>query len=291
MPKLKQRYGVKIKGETFVWRDGAVVSLNGAKLSNPLGDVPNNASIDRHKRQVGQANVSYVNQSENSSKSQQENLHIVLVNEKGETFGLIITQFPQTQNKPNAFLRGAYLWTTPKGSPIDSSQQAFLPKVKRGNFSSSESQETQSKNPAESQEENLHIELVNEKGETFGHIITQFPQIQNKPHAFLQRAYLWTTPNILPIDSPQQARSQEVKQRDIPSSRVHVQQSENSSESQSENSDNLNPSLDKRLDVGNVENAINKADVEAELIADILNENPDVKKEATFGFFFCRIIN
>ena len=83
-----------------------------------------------------------------------------------------------------------------------------------------------------------------------------------------------------------------------------------------ENSDNLNPSLDKRVDVGNVENAVNEADVEAklesfcrkkfgkayaksalaregwaELIADILNENPDVKKEATFGFFFCRIIN
>ena len=78
----------------------------------------------------------------------------------------------------------------------------------------------------------LHIVLVDEKGETFGHIITQFPQIQNKPHAFLQRAYLWSTPNILPIDSPQQARSQEVKQRDIPSSRVHFRQSENSAESQ-----------------------------------------------------------
>ena len=158
--------------------------------------------------------------------------------------------------------------------------------------------------------------MVNEKGETFGHIITQFPQIQNKPHAFLQRAYLWTTPNILPIDSPQQARSQEVKQRDIPSSRVHVQRSENSSESQEENLDNLNPSLDKRLDVDNVEHAINEADVEAELesygrkkfgkayaksalaregwaefILDVPNENPDVKKEAFLGFFFFRIIN
>ena len=184
MPKLKQRYGVKIKGETLVWRDGVVVSLNGAKLSNPLGDVPNNASIDRHKRQVGQANVSYVNQSENSAESQEENLHIVLVNEKGEAFGHLVTQFPQIQNKPHAFLQRAYLWTTPKGSPIDSSQQAFLPKVKRGNFSSSESQETQS---------------------------------------------------------------------------------ENSSESQEESFDNLNPSLDKRVDMGNVENAINEADVEAEL--------------------------
>ena len=87
----------------------------------------------------------------------------------------------------------------------------------------------------------LHVVLVDEKGETFGHLVTQFPQIQNKPHAFLQGAYLWTTPNILPIDSPQQARSQEVKQRDIPSSRVHFQQSENSAESQEENSDNLNP--------------------------------------------------
>ena len=235
MPKLKQRYGVKIKGETLVWRDGAVVSLNGAKLSNPLGDVPNTASIDRHKRQVGQANVSYVNQSENSSKSQEGNSDIVLVNEKSEAFGHLVTQFPQTQNKPNAFLRGAYLWSTPKGLPIDSSQQAFLPKVKRGNFSSFENQETQS---------------------------------------------------------------------------------ENSSESQSENSDNLNPDSSKRLDVGNVENAINEADVEAKLesfcrkkfgkayaklalaregwaefILDVPNENPDVKKEATFGFFFCRIIN
>ena len=232
MPKLKQRYGVKIKGETLVWRDGAVVSLNGAKLSNPLGDVPNNASIDRHSRQIGQANVSYVNQSENSSKSQEGNLHIVLVNEKGETFGHIITQFPQIQNKPHAFLQRAYLWTTPNTLPIDSSQQAHLPKVKRGNISSFENQETQSENSSESQDENLHIVLVNEKGETLGHIITQSPQIQNKPNAFLRGAYLWTTPNILPIDSPQQARSQEVKQRDIPSSRVHVQQSENSSESQ-----------------------------------------------------------
>ena len=78
-----------------------------------------------------------------------------MVNEKGETFGHLVTQFPQTQNKPNAFLRRAYLWTTPKGSPIDSSQQAFLPKVKRGNFSSSESQETQSENSSESQEESF----------------------------------------------------------------------------------------------------------------------------------------
>ena len=156
-----------------------------------------------------------------------------MVNEKGEAFGHLVTQFPQTQNKPNAFLRGAYLWTTPKGSPIDSSQQAFLPKVKRGNFSSSESQETQS---------------------------------------------------------------------------------ENSSESQEENSDNLNPDSNKRLDVGNVEHAINEADAElesygrkkfgkayaksalaregwAEFILDVPNENPDVKKEAILGFFFCRIIN
>ena len=148
-----------------------------------------------------------------------------MVNEKGETFGHIITQFPQIQNKPNAFLRGAYLWSTPKGSPIDSSQQAFLPKVKRGNFSSSESQE--------------------------------------------------------------------------------------------ESFDNLNPDSNKRLDVGNVEHAINEADIEAELesygrkkfgkayaksalaregfaelIADILNENPDVKKRSHFWLlFFCRIIN
>ena len=78
----------------------------------------------------------------------------------------------------------------------------------------------------------LHVVLVNQKGETFGHLVTQFPQTQNKPHAFLQRAYLWSTPNILPIDSPLQARSQEVNQRDIPSSRVHFQQSENSAESQ-----------------------------------------------------------
>ncbi|MBE6411200.1 MAG: hypothetical protein E7036_01430 [Opitutales bacterium] len=87
-------------------------------------------------------------------KNYEGTLHVVLVDEKGETFGHLVTQFPQIQNKPNAFLRGAYLWTTPKGSPIDSSQQAFLPKVKRGNFSSSESQETQSENSAESQEKN-----------------------------------------------------------------------------------------------------------------------------------------
>ena len=214
-----------------------------------------------------------------------------MVNEKGETFGHIITQFPQIRNKPHAFLQRAYLWTTPKGLPIDSSQQAFLPKVKRGNFSSFENQETPSENSSESQEENLHIVLINERGETFGHIITQFPQIQNKPHAFLQRAYLWTTPNTLPIDSSQQAHLPKVKRGNISSFENQETQSENSAESQEGNSDNLNPDSSKRLDVGNVENAINEADVEAELIADILNENPDVKKEATFGFFFCRIIN
>ena len=67
----------------------------------------------------------------------------------------MVTQFPQIQNKPNAFLRGAYLWTTPNTLPIDSSQQASLPEVKRGNVSSSENQETQSGNSAESQEEKL----------------------------------------------------------------------------------------------------------------------------------------
>ena len=87
-------------------------------------------------------------------KNYEGTLHIVLVNQKGETFGHLVTQFPQIQNKPNAFLRGAYLWTTPKGLPIDSSQQAFLPKVKRGNISSFENQETQSENSAESQEKN-----------------------------------------------------------------------------------------------------------------------------------------
>ena len=74
--------------------------------------------------------------------------------------------------------------------------------------------------------------------------------------------------------------------------------------------------MDKRLDVDNVEHAINEADVEAELesygrkkfgkayaksalaregwaefILDVPNENPDVKKEAFLGFFFFRIIN
>ena len=175
--------------------------------------------------------------------------------------------------------------------PIDSSQQAHLPKVKRGNFSSFENQEIQSENSAESQEGTLHVVLVDEKGETFGHLVTQFPQIQNKPHAFLQGAYLWTTPKGSPIDSSQQAFLPKVKRGNFSPSESQETQSENSAESQSENSDNLNPSLDKRVDVGNVENAINEADVEAELIADILNENPDVKKEATFGFFFCRIIN
>ena len=107
---------------------------------------------------------------------------------------------------------------------------------------------------AKNYEGTLHIVLVDEKGETFGHLVTQFPQIQNKPHAFLQGAYLWSTPNILPIDSPQQARSQEVKQRDIPSSRVHSQQSENSAESQEENSDNseFNAKKDEVVD-NNVE--------------------------------------
>ena len=66
----------------------------------------------------------------------------------------MVTQFPQIQNKPNAFLRGAYLWATPNTLPIDSSQQAHLPKVKRGNISSFENQETQSENSSESQEEN-----------------------------------------------------------------------------------------------------------------------------------------
>ena len=96
-------------------------------------------------------------------KNYEGTLHIVLVNQKGETFGHLVTQFPQTQNKPNAFQRGPYLWSTPKGSPIDSSQQAFLPKVKRGNFSPSESQETQSENSAETQEESSNKSEFNAK--------------------------------------------------------------------------------------------------------------------------------
>ena len=113
--------------------------------------------------------------------------------------------------------------------------------------------------------------MVNEKGETFGHLVTQFPQTQNKPNAFLRRAYLWTTPKGSPIDSSQQAFLPKVKRGNFSSSESQETQSENFSESQSENSDNLNPSLDKRVDVGNVENAINEADVEAKLESDKLS--------------------
>ena len=93
-------------------------------------------------------------------KNYEGTLHIVFVNQKGETFGHLITQFPQLQNKPHAFLRGAYLWYTPNTLPIDSSQQAYLPKVKRGNISNFENRLQESDNFSESQQKKSEGELT-----------------------------------------------------------------------------------------------------------------------------------
>lgn len=85
-------------------------------------------------------------------KNYEGSLHIVLVNQKGEAYGHLITQFPKKQNERHAHLQDARLvWYTPNTLPIDSSQQAQFPKVKQGNISNFGNRKSFSFNPSESQ--------------------------------------------------------------------------------------------------------------------------------------------
>ena len=79
-------------------------------------------------------------------------LHIVLVNQKGETLGHLITQFPQKQNERHAYLRDARLfWFTPNTSPNYSAQQAHPSSFKQGRTSNLENRVSSSDEGAESQ--------------------------------------------------------------------------------------------------------------------------------------------
>ena len=81
----------------------------------------------------------------------------------------------------------------------------------------------------------LHIVLVNQKGETLGHLITQFPQKQNERHAYLRDARLWFIPTTLPNYSAQQAHPSSFNQGRTSNLENHISSSFNSSESQGEN--------------------------------------------------------
>jgi hypothetical protein len=66
------RFNRNLNGETLIWKDGES-SFNRTKLPNPFSSVSSNTSSDRHSRPVGQNRDSLVNQSENSAESQEEN--------------------------------------------------------------------------------------------------------------------------------------------------------------------------------------------------------------------------
>lgn len=83
------------------------------------------------------------------------NLHIVLVNQKGETLGHLITQFPQKQNERHAHLRDARLsWFTPNASPNYSARQAHPSSFEQGRTSNLENRKSSSDEGAESQGKN-----------------------------------------------------------------------------------------------------------------------------------------